>query len=140
MTLVYQAPRLLLASSIPILLISGLLGEEIILTLISSLPQIIILSILFTRSNIFNNAKDAMPNGGTLKVITINNLKKDEEFLTIKGENPTEFIEIDISDSGRGMEPETLDRIFDPFFSTKEFGCFDWHPLCTFLIYCTRVS
>ena len=54
--------------------------------------------------NLFLNAKDAMPNGGRLRVATW-------------AEDGT--VRIEISDTGAGIPPEHLNRIFDPFFTTK---------------------
>ena len=53
--------------------------------------------------NLFLNAKDAMPNGGTLKVSTENG----------------DGVRVVISDTGSGIAPEHLNRIYDPFFTTK---------------------
>ncbi len=57
--------------------------------------------------NLFLNAIQAMPDGGTLAVVS-------------RVEN--EKIKIDVSDTGVGIPPENLDNIFDPFFTTKEVG------------------
>jgi signal transduction histidine kinase len=54
--------------------------------------------------NLFLNAKDAMPDGGRLRVATW-------------AENGS--VRIEISDTGGGIPPEQLNRIFDPFFTTK---------------------
>jgi two-component system, NtrC family, sensor kinase len=54
--------------------------------------------------NLFLNARDAMPGGGTL---------------TIRSWNEDEFARIQVSDSGDGIPPEYLARIYDPFFTTK---------------------
>ena len=54
--------------------------------------------------NMISNAKDAMPEGGTLKVATAGN---------------GTHVRIEISDSGTGIKPENLDKIFDTFFTTK---------------------
>jgi signal transduction histidine kinase len=53
--------------------------------------------------NLFLNAKEAMPNGGTLKVSTDNG----------------DGVRVMISDTGSGIAPEHLNRIYDPFFTTK---------------------
>ncbi len=72
--------------------------------------------------NICINARDAMPDGGTLS-ITASNVTIDENYarLNIDAE-PGRYILINISDTGIGMSKKTRDRIFDPFFTTKEIG------------------
>ncbi len=59
--------------------------------------------------NLSVNARDAMPQGGTLRISTANSLEKEHVVLTVK-------------DSGIGMDQETLERIFEPFFTTKPAG------------------
>ena len=53
--------------------------------------------------NLFLNAKDAMPGGGTLRVATLNG----------------ESVSVCVSDTGTGIAPEHIQRIYDPFFTTK---------------------
>jgi two-component system NtrC family sensor kinase len=53
--------------------------------------------------NLFLNAKDAMPGGGTLRVATLNG----------------ESVSVSVSDTGTGIAPEHIQRIYDPFFTTK---------------------
>ena len=53
--------------------------------------------------NLFLNAKDAMPGGGTLRVATLNG----------------ESVSVCVSDTGSGIAPEHIQRIYDPFFTTK---------------------
>ncbi|MBU2257910.1 MAG: PAS domain S-box protein [Candidatus Omnitrophica bacterium] len=57
--------------------------------------------------NLLNNAKEAMPGEGTIDIST--SLEQD-------------FLRIDIKDSGVGMDEETLSRVFEPFYTTKEKG------------------
>jgi PAS domain S-box-containing protein len=57
--------------------------------------------------NLLNNARDAMPGGGTIRVSS--RLRQG-------------FIELCVADSGQGISPEHLSKIFDPFFSTKSTG------------------
>jgi len=73
--------------------------------------------------NIAINARDAMPNGGTLTfetnmvTLTKNIFPCDTEDLV-----PGEYIRIAITDTGTGIDKETQKRIFEPFFTTKEAG------------------
>ncbi|MGV1016775.1 MAG: PAS-domain containing protein [Fluviibacter phosphoraccumulans] len=71
--------------------------------------------------NLAVNARDAMPDGGSL-TIHARRVSLDEaacrEYDVVQGD----FIRIDVSDSGAGMEPEIQARIFEPFFTTKDFG------------------
>ncbi|BBO69739.1 hypothetical protein DSCA_36690 [Desulfosarcina alkanivorans] len=69
--------------------------------------------------NLFVNAWQAMPGGGTLhlntRVITL-----DEEFCTAYRLEPGTYARIKVIDTGIGIDTENLSRIFDPFFTTKE--------------------
>lgn len=72
--------------------------------------------------NLVVNARDAMPNGGTL-TITAENRIIDKIFAQMHLEAKTGgYIVVTISDTGTGIPPEFLERIFDPFFTTKEIG------------------
>ncbi|MBK1986256.1 PAS domain S-box protein [Sphaerospermopsis aphanizomenoides BCCUSP55] len=72
--------------------------------------------------NLVVNARDAMPEGGKLK-ITADNIYIDEAYTRMHLESKVgNYIVITVTDTGMGMTPETLDRIFEPFFTTKEFG------------------
>lgn len=72
--------------------------------------------------NLSINARDAMPNGGTLS-ITVKNVVLDETaarmFIEAKRGG---YVLINVKDTGSGMSPEIRERIFDPFFTTKEIG------------------
>lgn len=72
--------------------------------------------------NLCVNARDAMPQGGLLE-ITAENLTLDENaprtHLDAKAGN---YVAIAVTDTGTGISPELLDRIFEPFFTSKEFG------------------
>ncbi|HET6632806.1 MAG TPA: response regulator [Rhodanobacteraceae bacterium] len=72
--------------------------------------------------NLCLNAIQAMPDGGTVRV-GARRLKLDETFFSA-GEKavPGDFLELTVSDSGTGMSPETMAKLFQPFFSTKPGG------------------
>ena len=71
--------------------------------------------------NLAVNARDAMPDGGSLRFhahrTSLDDLSSREYDVV-----PGDYILIDVSDTGAGMEPEIQARIFEPFFTTKDFG------------------
>ena len=69
--------------------------------------------------NILMNARDAMPDGGTITIKTENSSVKDGSLDLSKG---GEYILLTISDTGCGIPPKALDHIFEPFFTTKPKG------------------
>jgi PAS domain S-box-containing protein len=72
--------------------------------------------------NLFVNARDAMPDGGTITATT-SNLVVDETYAKMQNNaRAGSYIVITIADTGMGMAPKTIDQIFDPFFTTKETG------------------
>jgi len=72
--------------------------------------------------NLVVNARDAMPSGGKLIIETAEH-PVDEEYCSRNPETkPGDYVMIAISDSGCGMDRETLARVFEPFFTTKEQG------------------
>jgi len=72
--------------------------------------------------NIAVNARDAMPEGGTLRFRTENvSLEVDESPLH-PGLSPGEYVMLEVSDTGSGMDADTLEHIYEPFFTTKRMG------------------
>lgn len=70
--------------------------------------------------NLIVNARDAMPHGGRLRVVT-----RDVELaqpLATRGRvlPPASYVVLEVSDTGTGMDPATQERLFEPFFTTKE--------------------
>jgi two-component system cell cycle sensor histidine kinase/response regulator CckA len=72
--------------------------------------------------NLAVNAKDAMPNGGQLIISTRNVGEAETRNMRQQGMVPGEYVELSVSDTGHGMTPEIMAKIFEPFFSTKEVG------------------
>jgi PAS domain S-box-containing protein len=86
----------------------------IIMADVAQIDQVII--------NISTNARDAMPKGGTLSIET-KLLNPDTKYNNAQGnEAPGEYAFLSISDTGTGMNDTIKERIFDPFYTTKEIG------------------
>ncbi len=108
------------------MLLRRLIGEKVKLDLIhgrdlwpvkvdvSQFEQVIV--------NLAVNARDAMPDGGKLTVRTSNVTAEESTRLAYKGMPSAEYVRIDIIDTGTGIPSEIIDKIFEPFFSTKEVG------------------
>lgn len=72
--------------------------------------------------NLCVNARDAMPDGGTL-TISAKTIVIDENYARLNLEAQVgSYIFLTVTDTGTGITPEILDRIFEPFFTTKEIG------------------
>ena len=70
--------------------------------------------------NLCVNARDAMPNGGSL-IINVENCILDEQYATMNTQAKVgRYVKTSIVDSGTGMSPAVLDKIFEPFFTTKD--------------------
>jgi two-component system cell cycle sensor histidine kinase/response regulator CckA len=72
--------------------------------------------------NLAVNARDAMPDGGEILITTENVSERESIALKDRGLDRGEYVMCEVRDSGTGIKPEHLEKIFDPFFSTKEVG------------------
>ena len=90
--------------------ITGLAGRVMVhIDVPAAMPAVVVDRVLLARAltNMIENALHAMPGGGTL---------------TIKAEARQTTIRLSVTDTGTGMDPEALRRIFEPYFSTKATG------------------
>ncbi|SKA37049.1 Signal transduction histidine kinase [Enhydrobacter aerosaccus] len=72
--------------------------------------------------NLAINARDAMPEGGTVRV-EVSNATLDRRYASLHSEvSPGSYVLIDVIDTGTGMPAEVVARAFDPFFTTKQEG------------------
>jgi signal transduction histidine kinase len=69
--------------------------------------------------NLAINARDAMPDGGVIRIDSKNERLKRDNSLGLK---PGDYVVIAVADSGRGIDPAIVDRVMEPFFTTKETG------------------
>jgi two-component system cell cycle sensor histidine kinase/response regulator CckA len=72
--------------------------------------------------NLVVNARDAMPDGGDISLRTQNVMRHEAEAMSYNGMPAAEYVLIEVEDEGTGIDPEIIEKIFDPFFSTKELG------------------
>ena len=108
------------------MLLRRLIGEKVKLDLVhgrdlwpvkvdvSQFEQVIV--------NLAVNARDAMSDGGKLTVRTANVSSEQSAQLAYKGMPPAEYVRIDVVDTGTGIPADIVDKIFEPFFSSKEVG------------------
>ena len=72
--------------------------------------------------NLAVNARDAMPKGGTLTVRTFNLSEEDSRAIAPDLMPPGEYVACEVEDTGAGIPKDILNKIWEPFFSTKEVG------------------
>src|SRR5205814_2029555 len=107
-------------------MLSRLLGEDVVLetNYIPHLPPIEADTGMLEQviMNLAVNSRDAMPKGGRLLIGT-SIVKVDDAYARKNPDaRPGSFACLTVTDTGTGMERKTLERIFEPFFSTKEVG------------------
>ncbi|AJY46717.1 cell cycle histidine kinase CckA [Martelella endophytica] len=73
-------------------------------------------------TNLCVNARDAMPDGGTLTVKTRNLPASEVSDLGLREVPERDYVLVEVKDTGTGIPPEVLDKIFEPFFTTKDVG------------------
>ncbi len=104
-------------------MLQRVLGEDIELVL-STVADLALISadpgqIEHVMMNLVANARDAMPNGGTLTVETSNATLEEAFVAEHGGARPGDFVRLAVRDTGVGMDADTRARIFEPFFTTK---------------------
>ncbi len=72
--------------------------------------------------NLLINARDAMPEGGELMVVASNRSLDVAAIEGIADGRPGRYISVEVRDTGTGISPEVLGRIWEPFFTTKDEG------------------
>jgi PAS domain S-box-containing protein len=72
--------------------------------------------------NLCVNARDAMPQGGTLRIAATNRRLDAEEAGRIPGARPGAWLTLEVADTGTGIPPEVVQHIWEPFFTTKGTG------------------
>jgi PAS domain S-box-containing protein len=72
--------------------------------------------------SICTNAREAMPDGGVLRIAAENLLIEARSVATIPHALPGKYVVITVSDTGRGIPPEIIGKVFEPFFTTKPSG------------------
>ncbi|HTI70789.1 MAG TPA: response regulator [Candidatus Limnocylindria bacterium] len=107
-------------------LISRLMGEaiQVELRLAGQLSPILADAALFEQAfvDLALNARDAMPDGGKFTLATDELVVTEALARGHRGAYPGFFVRLTVSDTGRGIPPEILDRIFEPFVTTKPVG------------------
>jgi PAS domain S-box-containing protein len=73
-------------------------------------------------ANLVINARDALPNSGTISIETANVLVEQDSSLLYGGLAPGSYVRLAVSDSGSGMDGFTMEHLFEPFFTTKGEG------------------
>ncbi len=96
-----------------------------VLTALSSAPATVLADpgqLEQVLMNLAVNARDAMPNGGALRLVTAREQLDSTRIARPSPIAPGDWIRLAVTDSGTGIEEELQDRVFEPFFTTKPLG------------------
>jgi two-component system cell cycle sensor histidine kinase/response regulator CckA len=108
------------------IMLSRLIGEKVVLEVkhgrdlwpvkadISQFEQVVV--------NLAVNARDAMPEGGKLLIRTANVGADEAARYAYDGMPAADYVLVEVTDTGTGIPPDIIGKIFEPFFSTKEVG------------------
>ncbi len=107
-------------------MLQRILGEHITIddSRIGELPELVANAGMIEQmlTNLCLNARDAMPQGGTLTIAATTEKLDEFEVRQHPGCRPGTYVRISIQDTGMGMDEAMRRRIFEPFFTTKEIG------------------
>ncbi|MEP3636275.1 MAG: ATP-binding protein [Paracoccaceae bacterium] len=104
----------LLPASVRITRTGDLQGLPMVRLDISKLEAVVI--------NLAINARDAMPDGGVLKIGAVARQVRPSARMEVLGLNPGRYVVLIVEDEGEGIAKELMDRVTDPFFSAKPVG------------------
>ncbi|HXJ29580.1 MAG TPA: response regulator [Gemmatimonadales bacterium] len=107
-------------------MLKPLLGDDValVIQLGSDIPMVLADSgqIDQVLMNLAVNSRDAMPRGGTITIETATVRFDETSVPALPGARPGEFATLAVTDTGTGMDAETIAHIFEPFFTTKDVG------------------
>ncbi|SKA05860.1 PAS domain S-box-containing protein [Trichlorobacter thiogenes] len=93
--------------------------EQTETALVITADEILLQQVLF---NLITNARDAMPNGGTITVATVEQVIDESTAGSAQGALPGTYAVLKVRDTGQGIPEEIRQKIFEPFFTTKGVG------------------
>jgi len=107
-------------------LLQRLIGERVRLEtrIAEDLPNVFVDRSQLTQVivNLAVNARDAMPEGGSISIDANRKSVRAGSWRAARGVHEGDYVEIKFQDSGHGMPPEVLARVFEPFYTTKGLG------------------